>query len=58
MHNAYEFIGKYGIMSEDDYPYTGLEETCKYDASKVQVESSAYRKLASNPVRIRDEGLT
>jgi cathepsin L len=35
MDNAFAYIKKYGIESELDYPYTGRDGRCKYDASKV-----------------------
>ncbi len=32
---AMKYVAKYGIETEEDYPYTGTQGTCKYDHSKA-----------------------
>ncbi len=35
IETAFEYLTEYGCMTEEDYPYVGYEDTCKYDPSKV-----------------------
>jgi len=42
MDQAFEYIEKYGIERESDYPYTAQDGDCKYDASKVVTKVSGY----------------
>jgi len=35
-----------GFMSEDDYPYTGYQGTCRYDDSKAVVRIKGYKEVA------------
>jgi len=49
MEYAYLWIKKYGIMFEEDYPYTGKKSTCKSDKSKfVDMVITGYKKLGSS----------
>ena len=36
-HYIIYYILKNGMELEEDYPYVGYEESCKYDKSKVKV---------------------
>lgn len=35
---TYDYIKKEGLMNNNSYPYTGKEETCKYDKEKAYVK--------------------
>lgn len=35
MNTAYDYVIKYGIELESDYPYTGKFGSCKYDKAKT-----------------------
>ena len=50
VYEAYErIIADGGIMSEDDYPYTGKRgASCKYDATKKKAKISGYKKVYAN----------
>jgi len=39
---AYDYVVKYGIESEKDYPYTARDGKCHFDASKVVFTPSKY----------------
>merc|ERR1719454_2745082 len=47
MDTAFEYIEKNPLMLEDDYPYTGRDGTCKYDASKGVGEVQKYSDVRS-----------
>jgi len=61
---AIDYAAKYGLETEEDYPYNAKDNTCKYDASKahkicsghkmVLPKSSAQLKaaLVANPVSV------
>jgi cathepsin L len=45
MEPAYDYVIKYQsgkFMTEDDYPYTGQDGTCKYDSSKGVTQVTGY----------------
>jgi len=48
MDNAFQYVEKYGLETESDYPYTASDGSCKYDASKVVSGSkvSSYKDAA------------
>ena len=51
---SYDYVLKYqdGLwMTEDDYPYTGVDGTCKFDASKGVCKFSGYYR----PTTTQDE---
>ena len=43
--NAFPYIQENGLELEKDYPYTGWDDTCKYDKSKAKVYITGYNKL-------------
>jgi cathepsin L len=42
MDNAFKYIKDQGIESEADYPYTAVNNNCKYSASKVVTKVSGF----------------
>jgi C1A family cysteine protease len=38
--NGFKHVKEFGLMSQDDYPYTARDDQCKYEASKVKVRTS------------------
>ncbi|KAK9667331.1 hypothetical protein RND81_14G248800 [Saponaria officinalis] len=43
MNNAFEYLLKSGgLMSEDDYPYTAWDGTCKFDKTKIAARIANY----------------
>jgi C1A family cysteine protease len=40
-----------GLMLEEDYPYTGEEGTCKFDASKAKMQVKSVHTFASNNMK-------
>lgn len=42
MDQAFTYIKQYGIESEKDYPYTGRDGSCKYNASKVVTKVTGF----------------
>lgn len=67
MDSAFKYVEKYGLETEQDYPYTAQDGTCKYDASKVAVKISGFKDVtpkdndqlqaavAQNPVSVAIE---
>jgi cathepsin L len=46
MDNAFKYIEKYGLESEDDYPYTAKQAwSCKYKADKVVTKITGYTDI-------------
>jgi cathepsin L len=45
MDQAFEYIEKYGLELESDYPYTARDGKCKYDQTKVQTKVSGYTDI-------------
>ena len=52
MDNVYEYLTKYGIMSESDYPYKARDSSCKYSSSKavsgIKTTGRGYKTIAKN----------
>jgi C1A family cysteine protease len=43
MDTAFEYTAKNGIESEEDYPYAGRDQKCRYDPAKaIKVNSGFY----------------
>jgi cathepsin L len=42
---AIDYAAKYGLESEEDYPYSATDETCKYDASKAIKVCSGHKMV-------------
>ena len=57
MHWAYDFVGKYGIMAEEDYPYTAVEGSCYYDSTEVEVGLKKWKWISSDTAYMRKDGL-
>ncbi|XP_002732425.1 cathepsin L-like peptidase [Saccoglossus kowalevskii] len=45
MDQAFSYIKDKGEESEDGYPYTGTDDTCVYDASKVVATDTGYTDI-------------
>jgi len=45
MDDAFQYVEKYGIELESDYPYTAQDGTCQYDASKVQFKITGFNDV-------------
>uniref|UniRef100_A0A7S3G7G8 Uncharacterized protein n=1 Tax=Palpitomonas bilix TaxID=652834 RepID=A0A7S3G7G8_9EUKA len=56
MDNAFQYVEKYGLEKESDYPYTAQDGSCQYDASKVVAGSkvSSYTDAAQNAQSVMD----
>lgn len=53
MNNAFEYILKSGgIEREKDYPYTGRDETCKFDKSKIAASVSNFSVVSTEEDQI------
>lgn len=48
MPNAMTYAMREGMMTEADYPYTGKDGKCKYDATKAKVKFSAWQWVGKN----------
>lgn len=48
MPNAFTYAIKNGMETEDDYPYKGVDQTCKYDKSKVKYHFSKWTMIDDN----------
>ena len=50
MHKAFAYTSKYGLMTSEDYPYTGKQAECMYDSEKVAFKNVGItqEKLMSN----------
>jgi C1A family cysteine protease len=46
MENAFQYLMEKGCMKEEDYPYVGYDDTCKYDETKVAVKIANWTMLA------------
>lgn len=40
---AFKYLREFGIMKLNDYPYTGRDDPCKFDASKVAYKILSYK---------------
>jgi len=45
MKQAFDYIEKYGLESEEDYPYVTRQRRCKYDESKVVARITGSKML-------------
>jgi len=53
MDNAFEFlIREGGIESDADYPYTGRDGSCRFNASKVAAKVKDFKDISSNEEEI------
>ena len=49
MEYAFAWLKKNGIMTDSDYPYKGVKQTCKQDKSKyVDMSVTGYKKLGTS----------
>lgn len=54
MENAFEFITKNGLTTEDDYPYNGLDETCnEQKVKKHSVTINGFKTVKNNEARLQ-----
>jgi len=42
MEDAYKYLQDTGVVLQEDYPYTGRDEECSFDSSKVVAKISGY----------------
>ena len=54
MENALEYISNYGSQSQESYPYTARDETCKYNSNEVKVKIDKYYKLDNGEDVLKD----
>ena len=47
---AFEYLSKNGSMLESDYPFTGKDETCKYNKSDQMVKVIRYENVPKNNI--------
>ena len=47
MEYAFAYLMEKGCMKQEDYPYVGYDDTCKYDESKVFVKVANWTMLAT-----------
>jgi len=45
MDQAFQYIMRYGIMSEQDYPYYAQQYQCQYDANRIVATVSSYQDI-------------
>jgi len=48
MFFAYDYLKTHVSMFEADYPYTGSDDNCVYDASKGGVQITGYTMIKPN----------
>jgi len=48
MPNAFSYAIKNGMETEDDYPYKGIDQTCKVDKSKIKYHFSKWVMIKDN----------
>ena len=48
MTNAYNYLAKDKLMKTGDYPYTGVDGTCKYNSAKGLVNTPSHVVLPKN----------
>jgi KDEL-tailed cysteine endopeptidase len=48
MGTAFQYAHDYGMESEADYPYQGVDQTCQYDKTKVVAKPAGSANVATN----------
>jgi len=48
MPNAFTYAIRVGMVSEEDYPYVGVDQTCKLDESKIKYHFSKWAFIDDN----------
>jgi len=43
MEDAYKYYMKDGVMAEEDYTYTGSDDECKFDKTKIKATVTGYK---------------
>jgi len=53
MEDAFKYLENQGLMSEQDYTYTGRSGQCKFDSSKVQTKVTGFNFAPQNESQIK-----
>ena len=48
MDNAFNYVKAKGIESEANYPYKGVDGTCKYNANDVLFKNKGHKDVTAN----------
>jgi len=54
MDNAFKWFETNGVMTGNDYPYTGRGDQCKYDADRAIFKVKSYQDVSKNEVDIKN----
>jgi cathepsin F len=55
MHQAMIYVKKNGLLTENKYPYVGIQGTCNYDSKAVAVKIDDYELIANFKPRKEDD---
>ena len=52
IEETFEFLDRWGVMAEADYPYVAKETECRYDESKVVADVLDWGQISTDPEAI------